>query len=60
MSDTTRDLLVKLASHMAYMQGQLEEYHQYDDLEDWYWYRESVALRQKVQDHLSNTTNNNV
>jgi hypothetical protein len=49
MSDTTRDLLISLSSHMAYMQGQLEAHHQLDDLEDYYWYRESVALRQRVQ-----------
>jgi hypothetical protein len=53
MSDTTRDLLISLASHMAYMQGQLEARHELDDPEDYYWYRESVLLRQKVADHLA-------
>lgn len=51
--DTTRDLLISLSSHMAYMQGQLEEHHGLDDLEDYYWYRESVALRQKVANALA-------
>jgi len=55
MTDPTRDLLIRLASHMAYMQGQLEAYHQWDDLEDYYWYRESIALREKVQQHLAAT-----
>ena len=53
MTDTTRDLLIILASHMAYMQGQLEARHELDDPEDYYWYRESVLLRQKVADHLA-------
>jgi hypothetical protein len=52
MTHHIRDLLISLASHMAYMQGQLEAHHQYDDLEDYYWYRESVELRQKVTDAL--------
>lgn len=56
MADATRDLLIKLASHMAYMQGQLEADHQFDDLDDYYWYRESVALRKRVQQHLATTT----
>jgi len=54
--DTTRDLLISLSSHMAYMQGQLEAHHELDDLEDFYWYRESVALRQKVTDALAEET----
>jgi len=53
MTDTIRDLLISLASHVAYMQGQLETHHELDDLEDFYWYRESVALRQKVADYLA-------
>ena len=53
ITDTTRDLLISLASHMAYMQGQLEARHELDDPEDFYWYRESVALRQKVVDALA-------
>lgn len=53
MTDTTRDLLIILASHMAYMQGQLEARHELDDPEDFFWYRESVLLRQKVADHLA-------
>lgn len=52
MIEQTRDLLIKLTSHMAYMQGQLEAHHQYDDPEDYYWYRESVKLRQEVIDEL--------
>jgi hypothetical protein len=52
MPDHIRNLLINLASHMAYMQGQLEAHHQYDELEDYYWYRESVALREKVTDAL--------
>ena len=52
MTDPTHNLLLKLASHMAYMQGQLEAHHQYDELEDFYWYRESVKLRQEVIDRL--------
>ena len=52
MTDTTRDLLISLASHMAYMQSQLEARHELDDPEDYYWYRESVLLRQKVTDEL--------
>ena len=52
----TRDLLIHLVSHMSYMQGQLEAHHQYDEPEDYYWYRESVALREKVQLHLATTT----
>ena len=53
MTDTIRDLLISLASHMAYMQGQLEARHELDDPEDFYWYRESVLLRQKVTDALA-------
>ena len=53
MSDATRNLLISLCSHMAYMQGQLEALHQLDDPDDHYWFRESVALRQKVSDHLA-------
>ena len=53
MTDTIRDLLISLASHMAYMQGQLEARHGLDDPEDFYWYRESVLLRQKVTDALT-------
>lgn len=52
MPDHIRDLLISLSSHMAYMQGQLKAHHQFDELEDYYWYRESVALRQKVTDAL--------
>jgi len=53
MIDPIRDLLIRLASHMAYMQGQLEALHELDDPEDYYWYRESVLLRQKVTDALA-------
>ena len=53
MTDTLRDLLISLASHMAYMQSQLEARHELDDPEDYYWYRESVLLRQKVTDALA-------
>ena len=56
MTSDTRDLLIHLVSHMSYMQGQLEAHHQYDEPEDYYWYRESVALRKKVQLHLTTTT----
>jgi len=56
MTDPTHDLLIRLVSHMAYMQGQLESHHQWDDLEDFYWYRESEALRERVQQHLAATT----
>lgn len=56
MTDTTRDLLIRMASHLAYMQGQLEAHHQFDDPEHYYWYRESVALRERVQQHLATTT----
>lgn len=52
MPDHIRNLLISLASHMAYMQGQLEADHQFGELEDYYWYRESVALRQKVNDAI--------
>ena len=55
MTDPTHNLLLKLASHMAYMQGQLEAHHEYDELEDFYWYRESVKLRQEVIDRLEGT-----
>lgn len=37
-----------LASHMAHMQGQLEALHEVDNLEDFYWYQESEALRTRV------------
>jgi len=53
MTDTIRDLLISLASHMAYMQGQLEASRALEDPEDYYWYRESVLLRQKVTDALT-------
>jgi hypothetical protein len=53
MIDPIRDLLISLALHMAYMQGQLEARHELDDPEDYYWYRESVLLRQKVTDALA-------
>ena len=53
MTDRLRDLLISLTSHMAYMQGQLEARHELDDPEDFYWYRESVALRQNVIDVLA-------
>ena len=52
----TRELLIMLSSHMAYMQGQLEAFTQQSDPEDFYWYRESVALRQKVIDALAEGT----
>ena len=54
MTDTIRDLLISMASHMAYMQGQLEACYELDDFENYYWYRKSVALRQKVSDLLTN------
>jgi hypothetical protein len=54
MTSDTRDLLIHLVSHMSYMQGQLEAHHQYEEPEGYYWYRESVALREKVQLHLAN------
>lgn len=50
--DQMRKLLALMADHMAYMQGQLEAWHQEDDLEGYYWYRESVELRQRVNDIL--------
>jgi len=53
MTEQTRNLLISLTSHMAYMQGQLEAFTQQSDPEDFYWYRESVALRQKVTDALA-------
>jgi hypothetical protein len=53
VTDQTRNLLISLASHMAYMQGYLEARHELDDPKDYYWYRESVALRQKVTDALA-------
>lgn len=53
MTDTIRDLLISLGGHIAYMQGQLEARHELDDFEDFYWYRESVLLRQKVMDALT-------
>ncbi|NBW76991.1 MAG: hypothetical protein EBR34_14515 [Sphingomonadaceae bacterium] len=48
-----RSLLFSMSSHMAYMQGQLEAQHQFDDPEDYYWYRESEALRAKVEAALA-------
>lgn len=51
-SDQLRDLLIALSSHMAYMQGQLQAHHEYDDLEDFYWYRESVILRQRAAEAI--------
>ena len=53
MANHTRELLIMLSSHMAYMQGQLEAFTQQSDPEDFYWFRESVALRQKVIDALA-------
>ena len=53
MTNPTRDLLIRLSSHMAYMQGHLEAFTQQSDPEDYYWYRQSVALRQKVIDALA-------
>ena len=47
----TRQLILRLSSHVAYMQGELEAYHQ-DSSESFYWYREAVALRQQVADAL--------
>jgi len=35
MTEQTRNLLISLASHMAYMQGQLEARHELDDPEHW-------------------------
>ena len=52
-TDTIRNLLISLSAHIAYMQGQLEAHHQLDDPEDFFWYRESVLLRQKVTDALA-------
>lgn len=46
MTDTTRDLLISLASHMARMEDQLE-------VNLYSWHRESVRLRQKVTDVLA-------
>ena len=56
MNSDTRDLLIHLVSHMSYMQDQLEAHHQYYEPEDYYWYRESVALCEKVRLHLATTT----
>ena len=53
MDNNTRNLVLKLSGHMAYMQDKLEEYHHADSLQDHYWYRESVALRQQVADALA-------
>ena len=53
MDSNTRNLVLKLSGHMAYMQDKLEEYHHADSLQDHYWYRESVALRQQVADALA-------
>ena len=39
-----RTLCADLAAHVAYMQAQMVEENQYSDLEDCYWYRESVKL----------------
>ena len=53
MTDTIRNLLISLSSHMAYMQGQLEACYELHNPENAYWYRESVLLRQKVTDALA-------
>ena len=53
MTSDLRDLLIALSSHMAYMQGQLQAHHEYDDPEDFYWYRESVILRQRAAEAIN-------
>ena len=59
MNIELRALCAELAAHMAYMQAQMEEENQYSDLEDYYWYRESVKLLRRsrtVLAELSTTT----
>lgn len=46
-------LCTDLAAHMAYMQAQMEEGNQYSDLEDYYWYRESVKLLRRARTVLT-------
>lgn len=53
MSAKFRALLVNMASHMAYMQDQLQAWYEFDDWEDYHWYRESEALRAKVEAALA-------
>ena len=49
MNIELRALCAELAAHMAYMQAQMEEENQYSDLEDYYWYRESVKLLRRAR-----------
>ena len=53
MSTELRTLCADLAGHLAYMQGQMEEANQYSELEDYYWYRESVKLLQRARTVLA-------
>ena len=53
MNTELRTLCADLAGHMAYMQGQMEEANQYSELEDYYWYRESVKLLKSARTVLA-------
>ena len=44
MNTELRTLCADLAGHLAYMHAQMEEGNKYSELEDYYWYRESVRL----------------
>ena len=44
MNTELRTLCADLAGHLTYMHAQMEEANQYSELEDYYWYRESVKL----------------
>ena len=55
MNTELRTLCADLAGHMAYMQGQMEEANQYSELEDYYWYRESVKLLKRARTVLAET-----
>ena len=53
MNIELRTLCADLAGHLAYMQGQMEESNQYSELEDYYWYRESIKLLKRARTVLA-------
>ena len=46
-------LCADLAGHLAYMHAQIEEANQYSELDDYYWYRESVKLLKRARTVLA-------
>lgn len=44
MTNKTRSLLHAMAEHMEYMQTCLKVWHEFDEWDDYYWFRRSEEL----------------